>query len=95
MSFEPVFELAETEDIQFKVDLCLFCQKEIINEGSTTGRMKNKDEDAFEGIINSCNERVKARNKYILKTIYDFTKSKSPKDLVDLGRLSCCMSSNI
>lgn len=84
MSFEPVFELAETEDVQFKVDLCLFCQKEIINERSTTGRTKNKNEDAFQGIINSCNELVKAESNTYLK-LYDFTKSKSPKDLVDLG----------
>ena len=84
MSFEPVFELAETEDIQFKVDLCLFCQKEIINKRSTSGRTKNKDEEAFQGIINSCKDLVKAESNTYLK-LYEFTKSKSPKDLVDLG----------
>ena len=35
----------------------------------------------FEGIIN---KRVKAETNTYLK-LYDFTKSKSPKDLIDLG----------
>ena len=71
MSFEPVFELAETENVQFKVYLCLFCQKEIIDEPSTTGRTKNKDKDAFRGIINSCDDLAKAEsNKFKTIRIY-------------------------